>query len=114
MPQPVNPRIQGGGPAQCPTPESLHVCDTLIRRWSNWRLHVATAAHHNPEWRVFVILMLNTGAGSKAFICFDGTLDTILVHPREVFGGHHRRASAVVLLHNHPSGDATPSEATSK
>jgi DNA repair protein RadC len=44
-----------------------------------------------------------------------GTLDTLLVHPREVFrcailGG----ASAVILVHNHPSGDPTPSEADIK
>ncbi|MDO8349262.1 MAG: DNA repair protein RadC [Planctomycetota bacterium] len=41
-----------------------------------------------------------------------GTLDTLLVHPREVF----RRAivgnaAAVILAHNHPSGDPNPSEA---
>lgn len=41
-----------------------------------------------------------------------GTLDSILVHPREVF----RRAisfnaSSVILVHNHPSGDAAPSPA---
>jgi DNA repair protein RadC len=39
-----------------------------------------------------------------------GTLDAALVHPREVFLTavlHH--ASAVVVAHNHPSGDPTPS-----
>jgi DNA repair protein RadC len=45
----------------------------------------------------------------------NGTLDTILVHAREVF----RRAivanaSALVLVHNHPSGDPMPSEADIK
>jgi len=41
-----------------------------------------------------------------------GTLDTILVHPREVFRrAIAANASAVVLVHNHPSGDPTPSEA---
>ncbi len=39
-----------------------------------------------------------------------GTLDASLVHPREVFreaaGGG---AAAIVLFHNHPSGDPTPS-----
>lgn len=34
-----------------------------------------------------------------------GTLDTILVHPREVFApAISKRAAAVVLAHNHPSG----------
>jgi DNA repair protein RadC len=44
-----------------------------------------------------------------------GTLDTILVHPREVFApAIAKRAAAIVLVHNHPSGDPTPSEADIK
>jgi DNA repair protein RadC len=39
-----------------------------------------------------------------------GTLDASLVHPREVFRPAIRdSASAVILVHNHPSGDPTPS-----
>jgi DNA repair protein RadC len=45
----------------------------------------------------------------------DGTLDTILVHPREVFKpAIAANAAAVILMHNHPSGDPTPSEADIK
>jgi DNA repair protein RadC len=45
----------------------------------------------------------------------DGTLDTILVHPREVFkAAISANAAAIVLVHNHPSGDPTPSEADIK
>ncbi len=39
-----------------------------------------------------------------------GTLDASLVHPREVFRPAIRDAcSAILLVHNHPSGDSTPS-----
>lgn len=39
-----------------------------------------------------------------------GNLDSAPVHPREVFGPAVRRAAAaVVVAHNHPSGDPTPS-----
>jgi DNA repair protein RadC len=39
-----------------------------------------------------------------------GTLDASLVHPREVFRAAIRdAASAILLVHNHPSGDPTPS-----
>jgi DNA repair protein RadC len=39
-----------------------------------------------------------------------GLLDASLVHPREVFREAVRAAcAAVVLAHNHPSGDPTPS-----
>ena len=39
-----------------------------------------------------------------------GILDSSLVHPREVFReAIAERAAAVILVHNHPSGDPTPS-----
>ena len=39
-----------------------------------------------------------------------GSLDSSLVHPREVFKGAVKRsAAAIILVHNHPSGDPTPS-----
>jgi DNA repair protein RadC len=42
-------------------------------------------------------------------------MDTILVHPREVFrAAIISAAAAVVLVHNHPSGDPSPSEADIK
>src|SRR2546423_973189 len=42
-------------------------------------------------------------------------VDTILVHPREVFASAiSKKAAAIVLAHNHPSGDPTPSEADIK
>ena len=45
----------------------------------------------------------------------NGTLDTILVHAREVFRrAIASNASAIVLVHNHPSGDPMPSEADIK
>lgn len=44
-----------------------------------------------------------------------GTLDSVMIHPREVFyPALVARASAVVLMHNHPSGDPSPSEADIK
>lgn len=39
-----------------------------------------------------------------------GILDGSLIHPREVFAAAVRdRAAAVILVHNHPSGDPAPS-----
>jgi DNA repair protein RadC len=64
----------------------------------------------------FQVLLLNT---RKKLIrveeISDGTLDTLLVHPREVFrAAIAANAAGVVLVHNHPSGDPTPSEADIK
>lgn len=40
-----------------------------------------------------------------------GTQSASLVHPREVFGPALREgAASLILVHNHPSGDPTPSQ----
>jgi DNA repair protein RadC len=64
----------------------------------------------------FQILLLNTRRRLiRVEQVSQGTLDTILVHPREVFkSAIAANAAAVVLVHNHPSGDPTPSEADIK
>jgi DNA repair protein RadC len=44
-----------------------------------------------------------------------GSQDSILVHPREVYRvAIITAACAVVVMHNHPSGESTPSEADIK
>ena len=41
-----------------------------------------------------------------------GTLHEVLVHPREVFKpAVHHCAQSLIVCHNHPSGDTTPSDA---
>ena len=65
------------------------------------------------EVEVFQAVLLNTRRRLIAVERIsDGTLDTILVHPREVFRrAIAANAAALVVVHNHPSGDPTPSEA---
>jgi DNA repair protein RadC len=42
---------------------------------------------------------------------FIGTLNANLVHPREIFAeALKQNAASVILVHNHPSGDAEPSQ----
>jgi DNA repair protein RadC len=59
----------------------------------------------------FHIVTLDTQHGPiNAHRITVGTLDASLVHPREVFRPAIRdSASAILLVHNHPSGDPTPS-----
>jgi len=68
------------------------------------------------EVETFQILMLNTRRRLIRLVdTAQGTLDTLLVHPREVFKhAISANAAAIVLVHNHPSGDPTPSEADIK
>jgi DNA repair protein RadC len=59
----------------------------------------------------FRVLLLNTQhAVLKEMLVTRGILDTSIVHPREVFKlAVTESAAAVILVHNHPSGDPTPS-----
>jgi len=47
----------------------------------------------------------------KEEIISEGSLNMSVVHPREVFVGAIREsAMSIIFIHNHPSGDPTPSE----
>jgi DNA repair protein RadC len=101
---------------ECPVPESMHLCDTPDRAADYWRLHIATNPYFNPECECFAVLILNSRRRVKGFQMISiGTLDTILVSPREVFrGAVIAAAAAIVIMHNHPSGECQPSEADIK
>ena len=54
--------------------------------------------------------MLKTSASTPATSRTRGILNSSLVHPREVFRGAIAEAAAgIIVAHNHPSGDPTPS-----
>ncbi|KAB7667334.1 JAB domain-containing protein [Bacillus sp. B1-b2] len=59
----------------------------------------------------FVCLYLNTkNQVMHKQVVFIGSLNASIVHPREVFKEAFRRSAAsIICLHNHPSGDPTPS-----
>lgn len=61
----------------------------------------------------FHVLLLNTqNAIIRDMMVTRGILDASVVHPREVFApALAEAAAAVILVHNHPSGDPTPSPA---
>ena len=101
---------------ECPTPDALQVCETPQQAADYWRLHIAQHPYHNPDCECFVVLMLNVRRRVKGHqLLTIGTLDTILVSPREVFrAAVIACAAAVILMHSHPSGDPTPSEADIK
>ena len=67
----------------------------------------------NKEAEEFHAVLLDT---RRRLICTEkittGTLDSAIVHAREVFRkAIAANASALVIIHNHPSGDPTPSTA---
>jgi DNA repair protein RadC len=101
---------------ECRTPTEMQLCDTPDRAAAYWRVHVVEHPYFNPDVECFVVILLNTRRRIQGHhLVSTGLLDTILVHPREVFRAAIISASAaVVLMHNHPSGDPGPSEADIK
>lgn len=64
----------------------------------------------SPVERFGIVCLSTKHRVLRTEIVSTGTLDASLVHPREVFRtAAMHRAAAMVLFHNHPSGDPTPS-----
>lgn len=73
-----------------------------------WR---AVACGDMREHFVALYLSSRNEVIGEPYIVSTGSLNASLVHPREVFRPALERAAAhLVLVHNHPSGDPTPSE----
>jgi DNA repair protein RadC len=112
---------RGIGPAK-----SAAVCASLElgRRVAARRLHPGASirgpadvfAHFHPSLRLvphekFIALLLDGRQRVlREHVVSQGTLTASLVHPREVFRPALREsAAALILVHNHPSGDPSPS-----
>ena len=68
---------------------------------------------HDYEHEVFACIFLdNRHRVIKYSELFQGTINQSVVHPREVVKQSlYYNAAAVIIAHNHPSGEATPSAA---
>lgn len=79
--------------------------DALAFFKSYWSNHPAS------DQEKFVVACLDTKHRVQCVVVVTvGTLDASLVHPREVFKpAFIEGSSAVILSHNHPSGNTTPS-----
>jgi len=100
----------------CPVPSDLLICETPDHAADYWRMHIASHPYFDPERECFVVLLLNVRKRVKGHqLVTIGLMDTLLVHPREVFGAAIVScAASIVLMHNHPSGDPSPSDADIK
>jgi DNA repair protein RadC len=69
-----------------------------------------------PDVENLIVVNLNTRKNPIGWeIISHGTLDTLLAHAREVFkSAIIANAAGIILIHNHPSGDPTPSDADIK
>lgn len=72
--------------------------------------HTAMAHLETEQFRVLYLDRKNVLIGDETL--GEGTVDHVPVYPREVVKrALELNASALILVHNHPSGDPTPSEA---
>lgn len=96
---------------ECPTLEQQQLCETPWGAVDYWRNHVAKHPYFNPDCECFVVLLLTSRRRIRGHhLVALGSLDSINVHAREVFrAAIIGAAHAVVMMHNHPSGDPTPS-----
>lgn len=86
-------------------------CSTPEEAVAYWRMHIATGLLFNPDVECFAVILLNTKYKIRGHhIVSVGALNEAMAHPREVFRAALIGAAyAVVCMHNHPSGDPTPS-----
>jgi DNA repair protein RadC len=114
-------QVPGVGPAKAAT---ILAALELGRRLAGRRLRPGAALrgpedvyrHYHPnlrharQERFFAVLLDGRHRVLGHEVVSQGTLTASLVHPREVFRPALRAcAAALVLVHNHPSGDPTPS-----
>jgi DNA repair protein RadC len=99
---------------ECVAPTQL--VDTPERAWEYWKQNIPQAEWYDPCKEALIVLILNTRRRIMGHnLVTLGTLDSCLMGPREVFRPVIVAAgSAIVLMHNHPSGDSSPSDADIK
>ena len=98
---------------ECPLPSDLLLCDQPAIAVQYWRQHIATQPWFDSSRENLLVILLNVRRRILGHhLVAIGTLDSITTHPREVFraavlGNAHN----LILVHNHPTGDCSPSDA---
>ena len=95
---------------ECPTPESLQLCDTPDKAAAYWWLHLPGNPVYDPDRENLGVFLLNTRRRIKGHqLVTIGTQDALLVHSREIYRpAIVTAANSVIVAHNHPSCDPTP------
>ncbi len=113
--------IKGIGPAKAiQIIAAIEIGKRIVQRKSSQRYTI-----HGPEDGANYVMEEMRVLSQEHFVClylntknqvlhkqtiFIGSLNSSIVHPREVFKEAFRRSAAsLICIHNHPSGDPTPS-----
>jgi DNA repair protein RadC len=100
-------RIREGSETPVPTIDSPDLAAAF------WRVHIVNKDWYNPDQEALVVLCLDAKQTLTSWSLISlGTVNESLAHPREIFRPTiAMNAYSFILMHNHPSGDPTPSEA---
>ena len=84
----------------------------LISSWSALLAYVQSELQHQPREQFRVLFLDRKNQLILDEIMNIGTVDHAPVYPREIARrALELSASSIILVHNHPSGDTTPSRA---
>ena len=94
-------------------PSDLLLCDEPAIAYDYWKQHIATQPWYDGSRENLLVILLNVRRRILGHhLVAIGTLDSVCVHPREVFrAAILANAHSLILLHNHPSGECSPSDA---
>jgi len=100
----------------CPVPAEMLICQEPDQVAAYWRLHIEKHPYFDPERECVAVLLLNGRKRVKGHqLLTMGSTTTAHVEIGLVFrSAIIASAQAIVLAHNHPSGDPSPSEADIK
>jgi DNA repair protein RadC len=88
------------------------VCETTNTKITEARdiVHFMGEVKNNRQECFYVITLNTKNKIIQKYMVTMGLLDSAPVHPREIFYPAIKDgASAIIVVHNHPSGDSTPS-----
>lgn len=86
--------------------------EPVLASWQALLDYLRADMAHNPNERVRVLHLDSRNKLLRDEIMAEGTIDQAAIHPRQVIGRAMELGTAsVILVHNHPSGDPSPSRA---
>jgi DNA repair protein RadC len=93
--------------------EDAHRCDDASEAARAWQKSVTTASWYDPMKEMLVAFLLDTRNHlSSMNLVSIGSVSETVAHPREILRPAILcSAQSIVIMHNHPSGNASPSEA---
>ncbi len=118
----INKLCKGIGPAKAATLAAVFELGQRAVRESHAARPMANAAtvynylagdlRYEEQENLIVLLLDARHCLIRRVQLYRGTLTRLIIHPRDIFREAIRyNASSVVVVHNHPSGDPTPSRA---